>query len=29
MKGFAEDGTIGKLQKKWFNLDFSKIAVLK
>ena len=23
------NGTIGKLQKKWFNLDFSKIPVLK
>jgi polar amino acid transport system substrate-binding protein len=29
MKGLATDGTIGKLQKKWFNLDFSKIPVLK
>jgi ABC-type amino acid transport substrate-binding protein len=29
MKGFAKDGTIAKLQKKWFNLDFSKIAILK
>jgi polar amino acid transport system substrate-binding protein len=25
----TEDGTIGKLQKKWFNLDFSKIPALK
>ena len=24
-----KNGTIGKLQKKWFNLDFSKIPVLK
>ena len=23
------NGTIGKLQKKWFNVDFSKIPVLK
>jgi polar amino acid transport system substrate-binding protein len=29
MKGLAKDGTVGKLQKKWFNLDFSKIPVLK
>ena len=29
MKGLAKNGTIGKLQKKWFNLDFSKIPVLK
>jgi polar amino acid transport system substrate-binding protein len=29
MKGLTTDGTIGKLQKKWFNLDFSKIPVLK
>jgi polar amino acid transport system substrate-binding protein len=29
MKGLTADGTIGKLQKKWFNLDFSKIPVLK
>ena len=25
----TSDGTVGKLQKKWFNLDFSKIPVLK
>ena len=25
----TEDGTVGKLQKKWFNLDFSSIPVLK
>jgi len=24
-----QNGTIGKLQKKWFNVDFSKIPVLK
>jgi polar amino acid transport system substrate-binding protein len=29
MKGLTTDGTIGKLQKKWFNLDFSKIPSLK
>ena len=29
LKGLASDGTIGKLQKKWFNVDFSKIPVLK
>jgi polar amino acid transport system substrate-binding protein len=29
MKALAADGTVGKLQKKWFNLDFSKIPVLK
>jgi ABC-type amino acid transport substrate-binding protein len=29
MKALATDGTVGKLQKKWFNLDFSKIPVLK
>jgi len=29
MKQLGSDGTIGKLQKKWFNLDFSKIPVLK
>ena len=23
------DGTIGKLQKKWFHLDVSKVPVLK
>ena len=23
------NGTIGKLQKKWFNVDFSKIPTLK
>lgn len=25
----TKDGTIGKLQKKWFNIDFAKIPVLK
>jgi len=29
LKTLAKDGTIGKLQKKWFNLDFSKIPVIK
>ncbi|MDX6472202.1 MAG: polar amino acid transport system substrate-binding protein [Gaiellaceae bacterium] len=29
MKALTTDGTVGKLQKKWFNLDFSKIPVLK
>jgi polar amino acid transport system substrate-binding protein len=29
MKGLIKDGTLGKLQKKWFNLDFSKIPALK
>jgi polar amino acid transport system substrate-binding protein len=29
MKGLAKDGTVGKLQKKWFNIDFSKVPVLK
>jgi polar amino acid transport system substrate-binding protein len=29
LKTLAADGTIGKLQKKWFNLDFSKIPALK
>ena len=29
MKGLIADGTVGKLQKKWFNLDFSKIPSLK
>jgi polar amino acid transport system substrate-binding protein len=27
--GLTEDGTIGKLQKKWFNIDFAKVPVLK
>jgi polar amino acid transport system substrate-binding protein len=29
MKGLIADGTVGKLQKKWFNLNFSKIPSLK
>ena len=29
LAGLTKDGTIGKLQKKWFNLDFAKIPVLK
>jgi len=29
MKALITNGTVGKLQKKWFNLDFSKIPVLK
>lgn len=29
MKGLTKDGTVAKLQKKWFNLDFSKIPSLK
>jgi polar amino acid transport system substrate-binding protein len=29
MKGLISDGTLGKLQKKWFNIDFSKVPVLK
>jgi polar amino acid transport system substrate-binding protein len=29
MKALATNGTVGKLQKKWFNLDFSKIPILK
>jgi polar amino acid transport system substrate-binding protein len=29
MKGLIADGTVGKLQKKWFNLNFSKIPALK
>jgi polar amino acid transport system substrate-binding protein len=29
LKALAKNGTIGKLQKKWFNLDFSKIPILK
>jgi len=27
--GLTEDGTIGKLQKKWFAIDFAKVPVLK
>jgi polar amino acid transport system substrate-binding protein len=29
MKTLTKNGTIGKLQKKWFNIDFSKVPVLK
>jgi polar amino acid transport system substrate-binding protein len=29
LTGLIENGTVGKLQKKWFNLNFSKIPVLK
>jgi len=29
MKALIKDGTVGKLQKKWFNIDFSKVPVLK
>jgi polar amino acid transport system substrate-binding protein len=29
MKALAADGTVGKLQKKWFNLDFSEVPALK
>jgi polar amino acid transport system substrate-binding protein len=29
MKGLIKDGTVGKLQKKWFNIDFSKVTILK
>jgi polar amino acid transport system substrate-binding protein len=29
MKGLIKDGTLGKLQQKWFKLDFSKVPVLK
>ena len=29
IKGLADNGTIGKLQKKWFNLNFGAIPVLK
>jgi ABC-type amino acid transport substrate-binding protein len=25
----TENGTVGKLQKKWFNLNFAKIPILK
>ena len=25
----TKDGTIAKLQKKWFNIDFSKVPALK
>jgi polar amino acid transport system substrate-binding protein len=29
LKQFTKNGTIGKLQKKWFNVNFAKIPVLK
>jgi len=29
MKGLIKDGTVAKLQKKWFNIDFSKVPILK
>jgi polar amino acid transport system substrate-binding protein len=29
IKKLTKDGTVGKLQKKWFNIDFSKVPVLK
>ena len=29
MKQLAANGTVGKLQKKWFNLNFATIPVLK
>jgi ABC-type amino acid transport substrate-binding protein len=29
IKQLTKSGTIGKLQKKWFNIDFSKVTVLK
>jgi polar amino acid transport system substrate-binding protein len=29
MKTLTKNGTVGKLQKKWFNLNFAKIRVLK
>jgi ABC-type amino acid transport substrate-binding protein len=29
LKKLNKNGTIGKLQKKWFNLNFSTIPVLK
>ena len=29
MKTLTTNGTIGKLQKKWFNLNFATIPVLK
>jgi polar amino acid transport system substrate-binding protein len=29
MKKLTADGTIGKLQKKWFNINFSRVPVLK
>jgi ABC-type amino acid transport substrate-binding protein len=29
MKALIANGTVGSLQKKWFNLNFAKIPVLK
>jgi polar amino acid transport system substrate-binding protein len=29
MKQLTKNGTIGKLQKKWFNINFAKVPVLK
>ena len=29
MKALIANGTVGKLQKKWFNLNFALIPVLK
>ena len=29
LKKLAKNGTIAKLQKKWFNVNFAKIPVLK
>jgi polar amino acid transport system substrate-binding protein len=29
LAGLIKDGTVGKTQKKWFSLDFSKVPVLK
>jgi ABC-type amino acid transport substrate-binding protein len=29
MKALIANGTVGKLQKKWFNIDFSTVPVLK
>ena len=29
IKALTADGTLAKLQKKWFAIDFSKIPVLK
>lgn len=29
MKGLIKNGTVAKLQKKWFNIDFSKVPILK
>ena len=29
LKTLTTNGTVGKLQKKWFSIDFSKVPVLK